>query len=220
MVDPLHMLRRYQDTLEDVAIHLGDVTGWLLRQEPRSDHYAFPHVHTLSLSRCRVIERRVIANTFPNISALDVFWLEPSSLMFPGGVRFSPDWVRSRNASDGSQWQELDYVYGDVLSLYTLALRCPIGRLDLVCVDHERDTLYRMLTVLTDIRPARFVLQVGYWEIRYTQNVPELTPERLVQYLAGVQELTHFGLDVGLVNYREPFRRKVSIARARLVRAA
>lgn len=219
MVDPLHMLYRHRHTLEDVTIHLGDVTVWLLQQAPRSDRYEFAHVHTLSLSRCRVLERKTITNAFPNISAFDAFELETSNFGFPKGTRLSVEWVRNHNRFDLKQWKELEYVYADVTSVYMLALKCSVGRLDVVCLDHEWASLHRLLAVLADIRPARLVLQVGYWETPHAHHTPALTPEVLGQFLAGMQEpvvskITHFGLDVGLAKHREPFRRKVRVPTA------
>ncbi|KAL1943417.1 hypothetical protein VTO73DRAFT_4492 [Trametes versicolor] len=211
LVDPLHLLRGHEETLEEAAIHVADVTPLNVLPTER----VFTRVHKLSLMRCRIVERRMVTHAFPGVRTLEVFWMEASTL----GAAVPMDVVRARNITDLEQWDHLEHVYADADSLFMLALNRKVGKLNVALWHFEGQVIVRLHTVLRDIQPSRVVLQWGFWADSIEGVSRDVSPEQLEQLLPGTQELfldeiTHLGLDVGLTTLKGDISDyKVAIAR-------
>lgn len=205
LLSPVQMLRRHQGTLQEVIIHVANMTARLPKQRPQTDDDVFSQVHTLALKRCHVIEREVIMNAFPNVNKLELFWMEASNAQEDPSMDM--DEIRAMNLAYPKQWAPLDFVYADVDSLFTLGFKSRVGRLDVALWEFEDIDIEHLCTVLADVQPRRVVIQWGYWDA-FRELSSEFSPDRLGQLFAGVgeraiSEITHFGLDVGLKNLTE-----------------
>ncbi|OJT12100.1 hypothetical protein TRAPUB_11352 [Trametes pubescens] len=198
LLDPLQMLCRHQGTLQEVTIHAANMTARL----PRTNDYAFAQVHILALKRCYVRERELVMNAFPNVNWLEMFWIEVSNGQEDPSVNV--DEIRAVNLAFPMQWAPLDFVYADVDSLFALAFKSRVHRLDVALWELEAIDIEHLRTVLADVQPRHLVVQWGYWDAFRELSV-EISPELLGQLFAGVEEriineITHFGLDLGLKN--------------------
>lgn len=201
LLDPLRMLLPHQGTLLEVTIHAADLAERLLTP----NGYIFPQVHTLVLKRCQVTAREVIMNAFPNVNRLELFCVEVGN-----GQEDPPvdvDEVRAVNLAYPKQWAPLDFVYANVDSLFTLGFRSRVGRLDVALWEFKEVDIEHLRMVLADVQPRRLVVQWGYWDA-YLELSTEFSPERLGKLFVGVDErvineITHFGLDLGLKNLTE-----------------
>lgn len=197
--DPLKMLRRHRDTLQQATIFL----GCLIKEALCTDDAVYSRLRTVALSRCQLFERKVVVNAFPNISALEAFWMEPRTVRSHPGDGPSVQEVRAVNASYAKQWERLDFVHADVETLYTLALKCPVRRLDVTFWEFDNEDIEYLCVTLPDVRPQCLILQWGYWDCRERVSI-DLSPELLLRLAdASLREpvisgITHFGLDISL----------------------
>ncbi|EIW56276.1 uncharacterized protein TRAVEDRAFT_49113 [Trametes versicolor FP-101664 SS1] len=202
LCDPLDVLKPHRTTLERVSLYHFDTSDAYVNSGP--DTSIFPRVTALAMMDCRVCERDVLVNAFPNLRVLEVvspeidFWaLE--YLETPASVES----VYLHNRDEVQEiWPDLDHVYGDLISVYMLALDCPVERLDLIiCIVDLPEG--RLSTTIEDIRPERIVLRLGFKKEQWPLLDPKFSPQDISRLLNGVLEdvvhdITHFGIDLGL----------------------
>lgn len=193
--NPLEMLDRHQATLEKVFIRFCDLTAEVVRLSPITS--VFPRVSALALMDCRVDERSVLVNAFPNLRYLEVTVtckredIESEDAPLP-----HIDDAYDLNRANLRCWPHLDHVYGDPDALYALGLHCTVTRIDFMCVLYE-DPVLNLRTVVVDVRPSRVIVHCGLPGNLKDDDINDLDLTCLVGYEPN-HTVTHLGVDLGL----------------------
>ena len=156
---------------------------------------------------------------FPELAQLDVvFWnnveLEPMLRAFPNVKRFSvglqgyddggleedKDEIREKNesAQEETQWEDMEYIQGDPISLYITALKTEVARLD-IRMGWEADA-ETISGILEHAHPARLDFRMETdWD-----NEPEVSEQWPSLFEAASENITHLFLEVRQIEDPEP----------------
>ncbi|KAH9886636.1 hypothetical protein C8Q73DRAFT_839773 [Cubamyces lactineus] len=192
--DPLDLLSRHKDTLEDLWLCYVDLTAEIVHPGPSTSIY--PNVRCLTLGATRFRELEILVNAFPNLRILDVTMCDV--------LEFDMDCPRARNRMVPC-WDALEHVCGDVHNIYRLGLTCPVARLDIV-LDNPAESREELYEALTDVQWSttlrRIVFRLGFYTLIAghefsddccisASDISELLPP-----LATASSVTHLGLDL------------------------
>ncbi|EKM56222.1 uncharacterized protein PHACADRAFT_257320, partial [Phanerochaete carnosa HHB-10118-sp] len=164
VLDPLPILQRYAPSLDGLLIEAHSThTGPMI---PRNGP-PFPAIVDLIWTSSQWVDSGLLATTFP---ALRRFTFEIVSLKWEAfGVPMTDNQAldhRSRNhaAQERSHWESLERIQGDLLSLWTLALRCRVDKIDTKILSEREGRIGtkigHLVVLLHDTRPRHLVITV------------------------------------------------------------
>ncbi|KAI0350494.1 hypothetical protein OH77DRAFT_1073216 [Trametes cingulata] len=168
----LDMFNAQRLTLQKITARCVDLTPYYVDLSVPTIQY--PDVRSLRLIRSFSFSLEVLSRVYPGLRVLEVYATRLAKAVAPpGAARIEPNSLRSVNLEVPTPWPSLDYLCGDVKSLYILAIQCPIRS---VYVHVALDTLdaRRLNHVIADARPSHLGLHINYLEAKRIEDHTEL----------------------------------------------
>lgn len=200
-LDPVPALERSWKTLESLVVDCYDRgRGPRLPREPTA---RLPAVRELSWVSRWGVQTGALMAAFPHVRTLRVghVMLDTPGCAGGAGVGGVPEFVRvhmrERNlhAQDAcaARWPGLERLAGALLSLWTLALRCPVARVETCLRAWERANVGHLVVLLHDTRPRELALTT------YPEHLAEL--DRILNF----PTLESFELRLDVMHKHDPW---------------
>ena len=143
LLDPTWVFASVRPTLQEITTH------WA---QSFSTGPSFPATKTLNVHSYYPVAMGDVARAFPNLSRLHVAFEQ-------GFDAEELERERGRNSTIEERWESLDYVGGDIGSVFVLALACRVKHLDLTVPRrcHNPETL--IATILEATRPPQLTMR-------------------------------------------------------------
>ena len=181
----------------NLASSLKDITFHRVHLDNRTTR--FPNVKTLSMRISHGINAGCMTYTFPNLERL-------SFDSWPGSQDISDHVAQANHRMNkrtqyGNEWSYLEYLEGNLLDLYFLALNCRIGEVVVTEVTSARLSMLR--DVLDDALPRRLNITLSTNSFN-PKNLPVLITRR------SRVKLTHFVITI-ILSYSSANPREVLV---------
>lgn len=143
-VDPVPVLRQLRDRLEELHV------TWV---ELADTSVQYTAVHSLTVDDCCFALLAPIVHCFPHVRTLKMWMGQEDDHLAEDEIEEQRDINLAAQAA--CMWESLDELAGSVLSLYMLAVQCPVDRLVMTSDRLEVGPSCEMfLRVITDVRPT------------------------------------------------------------------
>ncbi|KAL7281137.1 hypothetical protein ACG7TL_004445 [Trametes sanguinea] len=179
--NPIALLSHSQHTLRELSL----VRGRFERRYVNQEEPTYPNLANLTLYDTDIFDISPFIRAFPRLQRLEI---QECNTYWPDHMDLSNRELNEEAQKQHGSWARLEVFYGSVLSLWELALPCPISSLQLTDHDLGEVPPTMAIDVLTAARPNNLELRVCGCRVFLTDEVLRIFRHSM-ESLADLQSL-------------------------------